>query len=385
MNITNTSKKKIFLIFHGRFPSEKAASLFAAKSAEEFSRFNYEVELIVPERSGSVSSDPYEYYGLERRFNIVRINSKDFFVYSFIPKKISFFLNYLFFSIGVLSFIKKNILENDVIFSNEILPLYFSSFVSKNTFYEMHDFPESKIFLFNFFVKRFKWILIHNKWKTERFVKMFNWKRKNILTLPNAVDLEKFDLKIGKKEARKKLNIESDKKIVIYTGHLYGWKGVDTLLSAAQMFDDGTIFFLIGGTDEDVKKYKAQVNFSHIIFVGHRHHTEIPLWQRAGDCLIIPNTAKEKISKYYTSPMKLFEYMASRTPIVASDIPSIREIVSEKEVIFFEPDSPESLKKSIDKALSSDTENMIESARSKVEEYSWKKRQKRIIDFIQSF
>jgi glycosyltransferase involved in cell wall biosynthesis len=54
------------------------------------------------------------------------------------------------------------------------------------------------------------------------------------------------------------------------------------------------------------------------------------MWQKAADALVLPNTAKEDISKYYTSPMKLFEYMASRRPIVATNIPSITEIINEE-------------------------------------------------------
>ena len=61
---------KLFLIFHGRFPSEKAASLFAAKSCEAFADCGAEVTLIVPRRFGRAAESPYEYYGKKRNYKI---------------------------------------------------------------------------------------------------------------------------------------------------------------------------------------------------------------------------------------------------------------------------------------------------------------------------
>jgi glycosyltransferase involved in cell wall biosynthesis len=143
-------------------------------------------------------------------------------------------------------------------------------------------------------------------------------------------------------------------------------------------------FYFVGGNPKSVLEYKAKFTSPNLHFLGYRPHKEIPIWQKSADCLVIPNTAKEDISKYYTSPMKLFEYMASGVPIVASSIPSIMEIVSEKEVTFFEPDNKESLKDKIVRVLQ-DIEGMRElttNARNKVQNYTWEKRAKKIIKFI---
>ena len=55
-----------------------------------------------------------------------------------------------------------------------------------------------------------------------------------------------------------------------------------------------------------------------LVFMGERPVGEIPLWLRASDALLLLGTNKNEDSSRYTSPMKLFEYMASKTPIVAS-------------------------------------------------------------------
>ncbi len=118
--------------------------------------------------------------------------------------------------------------------------------------------------------------------------------------------------------------------------------------------------------------------------VGAKPHDEIPLWLRAADVLILPNTANEDISKYYTSPMKLFEYMASGTPIVASALPSIREILNENNAVLVESDNPEKLAEGIKKVLA-DAElakKISKQAFADVQNRTWGKRAEEILEFV---
>ena len=126
------------------------------------------------------------------------------------------------------------------------------------------------------------------------------------------------------------------------------WKGVDTLLSAASSLPNYH-FYLVGGEKESRYSVLRTSYLIHknIHFIGNRPHSEIPLWLKSADLLVIPNSAKTKKGSHDTSPLKLFEYLASGTPIIASDVPAIREISTH--MTFFEPDNPQSLIKSITK------------------------------------
>ena len=59
--------------------------------------------------------------------------------------------------------------------------------------------------------------------------------------------------------------------------------------------------------------------------------------------LVLPNT-RTLISDRYTSPLKLFEYLAAGRPIVASDLHAIREVLRDQDnALLVEPDSPSAL------------------------------------------
>jgi glycosyltransferase involved in cell wall biosynthesis len=82
--------------------------------------------------------------------------------------------------------------------------------------------------------------------------------------------------------------------------------------------------------------------------------------------------------------MKLFEYMASRRPIVASRTAAIRQIVSSDEVFFYEPDNAADLAEKI-KYASQDRSQIrakTEKAYRKVRDYSWDRRARRVLEFL---
>lgn len=91
------------------------------------------------------------------------------------------------------------------------------------------------------------------------------------------------------------------------------------------------------------RRFAALQRFPHVSFLGERPYKELPINQRAADVLVIPNTARTAISARFTSPLKAFAHMASDVPIVASDVPSIREALSETNAFFFAPDDARSL------------------------------------------
>jgi glycosyltransferase involved in cell wall biosynthesis len=82
--------------------------------------------------------------------------------------------------------------------------------------------------------------------------------------------------------------------------------------------------------------------------------------------------------------MKLFSYMAAGRPIVASNLPSLREVLTEESAVFFTPDDPESLASAIRYICDSPERGALlaERAKTDVLRYSWDARARYILKFI---
>ena len=199
---------------------------------------------------------------------------------------------------------------------------------------------------------------------------------------PDGVDTNMFAVSCSQPEARTKLSLTQAGQIVLYTGHLYKWKGVDTLIAAAGLLSQEVAVYLVGGMEKDLARLDCHL--PNVKIMGHRPYAEIPFWLKAADVLVLPNSGKEEISRSWTSPMKAFEYMAAQRPIVASDLPSIREILNERNSILVEPDNPQELARGIKMALEGEalSSGIAAQAFKEVQNYTWQKRVQKIYEYF---
>jgi glycosyltransferase involved in cell wall biosynthesis len=370
-----TSVQDIVILFAGRFPSEKAASLFVDLNARSLVEVGARVTVVVPRRLGRASL-------IQTPYRVVHIPTLDV---SRMPLlgSVSNYISVGFFSIFSTLWLLFSTGRTVVVISNEAFPLLAATLVRKNTMYEMHDYADRSLWMYRTLFHRAKWILVTNEWKRKKLILEFRVREEKIMLERNAVDTSAFG-SVEKSDARKVLGIPQDAKLAVYTGHLYEWKGAGTLAEAAIHLPDVTFAF-VGGTEADVANFKKEWgNTPNIQIVGYVPHDQIPLWQAAADVLVLPNSAKEDISVHYTSPMKLFEYMASNRAIVASDLPSIREIVPPDAAYFAGPDNPESFAEMITKALNDDrSAARSDRAREIVADFTWQRRASRILQRVQ--
>jgi len=381
---------KLLYVARARIPTEKAHGLQIMKMCEAFAKLGLDIELVLPFRIQTKflkGRNAFEYYGVKKIFNIKKLPIPDLIYFTgFLPEKISiilFHIHDIIFSIFALFY---SLIKNpDVIFTRDSKVAFLLS-IFKPVIYESHIYPSSKIDLYfeKNALKRCGFFITITK-KLKKVYLQNGFDEKKIHVLPDGVDIEKFDIDISKEEARKKLNLNFKEKLAIYTGHLYPWKGVYTLVDASNFLNAKVI--LVGGLKEDIKKIKEYIskkNINNVVVLGYVEPREIPFYLKAADILVLPNSANDVKSIYCTSPLKLFEYMASKRPIVASNLPSIGEILNNSNAILVEPDKPETLAEGIKKVLGDKklAKKIADKAYHDVRKYSWESRAKKIITLV---
>lgn len=182
------------------------------------------------------------------------------------------------------------------------------------------------------------------------------------ITASDAVDLKLFSSSPAKEVLRTELGLPSDRPIVGYIGRFETMgmeKGIKELLKAVatlHRYDPRPMVVCVGGPRELVLRYRrvAQDNGlgeEDALFKDRVPTTEIPSWIRACDVVTIPWPAT-RFSSFFTSPLKLFEYMASEVPIVASNLPSLREVlVDEQNALLVKPGDVRDLAGALERVL----------------------------------
>lgn len=367
--------KRLVYIANVRLPTERAHGIQVMKMLEAFSLSGVEAELLVPKRMNHIKADPFEYYNVKRIFKIVKLPCLNL-IY-FYPSHFSLLLQTLTFLISAKLYLLFR--RYDILYTREQLTgIFFKNFVL-----ELHSWPKRVTKIHKKIWRRAKALVVLTGFIRQNLVATYI-KGEKILVAPDGVDLTQFSAIETKESSRESLNLTQDKKIVLYAGHLYDWKGVHVLAQAAQKIKDTTTIF-IGGNPDHVQDFsKLYEGTKEILILGPKLHQDVPVFMRSADVLVLPNSAGKDISRLYTSPMKLFEYMASDRPVVASDLPSIREILDDSTAYFFEPDNPADLARAIEYVLThkEEAEKKSEKSFNKVKEYTWEKRAQKILGFI---
>ena len=176
--------------------------------------------------------------------------------------------------------------------------------------------------------------------------------------------------------------------VVGYAGHLYPWKGVDVLLDALAELPGVTGLDRRrppGGARPGAAAGAGAASWASDSRVDlHRAWCaprEVAARLATADVLVLPNPATA-ISARYTSPLKLFEYLAMGRPIVASDLPAFREVLTDGEnAVLVEPGQRAALAARHPRACSTTRRwrrDGARQARETARDYSWDRRAERL-------
>lgn len=186
--------------------------------------------------------------------------------------------------------------------------------------------------------------------------------------IPNGYDEKLFKL-MPSIEARKRLGLPLNKKLLLSVGNLVAVKGHTYLLDAMKFVlkrRDDVILLIVGSGPlrENLCKKTRELNLErNVFFVGGKKHEEIPFWMNACDVFVLPSLME-------SFGVVSVESMACGKPVVGTCVGGIPEIVRKHDVgILVKPADPKALSDGILEAL--DRTWVAEVVLNYAKQYSW--------------
>lgn len=374
---------KLIYISNTRIPSEKANTYQSMVMCEAFSQYFDEVEFWYPDMRNTTEmlkiDNPYKFYSIKETFKLKKIKCFDNDILFKYFNKVWFVSRSVTFGFNIALNLRKEpgdslIFIRDVIGVKFLVLLKKLGLIKQKIFFEAHVYSKN-ISKLN---KNIDGLVVINNYLKTLYEKEGI---KNILVAHDGVKINEY------KDIKFKSESISSIKNIVYIGNLFKWKGVYTLVDSIKYFDKNIKFIVIGGSNDTLpffKEYVKKNNIKNIEIIGFVQKKETLKYIEKSDVLVLPNSAKDKMS-YYTSPLKLFEYMASKRPIVASRLPSIEEVLQDKKnSILCEPDNSKDLADKIKWCLENDTTKIVNQAYQDVQNYTWDKRAQKIVNWMKN-
>ena len=187
-------------------------------------------------------------------------------------------------------------------------------------------------------------------------------------------------------------NDNYDKKTVFYSGSFQLKKGIDILLKAfAALKNKDAKLILAGGRGENELRPVRELTESlglndRVTITGWLSYSELDKYLSQATVGVIP-LRDSFYNQYLTAPSKLFDYLAFGIPVVASDLPSIRDFIGKNNCgLFTKPGDEEAMTAAIDKILSvrSLYQGSQVAIKKTADRFVWKNCAARMIDFMES-
>ncbi len=383
--------RKVLVVANARIPGERAQSIQTVRTAAAFARAGCEVDLLHADRRVrraiegiAPGADPLAYYGVREPVRLRPVPVLDWI------ERVPTRLQYLPARIEELTFgwnaarlamrergalVHCREIETGALLARARHPRYL---------FEAHSIPGSrtKRRWLERSMRRALCVVAITEGLALDLASVVRFAREEIFVVPDAFDPTAFADVPGREEARRRLGL-GDGFVAVYTGHLFPWKGAGTLVAAARLAPE-VRFRLVGGLPEDVGRVRREAaGLANVEVLGHRPPTEVPLHLAAADVVLVPNSAGSAISERHTSPLKLFEAMAAGRAIVASDLQSLREVLShDRDALLVAPDDPAALAGAI-RALAADAprrERLAAKARAESARSTFDARAQRLLD-----
>jgi glycosyltransferase involved in cell wall biosynthesis len=332
-----------------RVPHPIALSLHAFEVSRSMTRLGHQVDLLVPagrppDMDGDIP-DPFDYYAIERTFGCLRI--------PYLPMR---GLERTFEAAAALYTRARRF---DLSYVNDCArAALYCTRLRIPTIFHTHQYPSNergRRNLNRLLESSSLLRVVTNTTALADLIRKNHRARCDVRVVYNGVAVATFG-ESTREQARKKLGLPDDgTPIVCYLGHLYEGRGVDELIEAARSIPDA-LFLIVGGIAADRQKLIDRVAKGippHVRLLGFVPRADVPVYLSAADILVMPYTTRTLVYRgvdttAVMNPMKMFEYMASGRPIIATRLPALQEVLKDREnALLVEPDSADSIREGI--------------------------------------
>lgn len=377
---------KITYIENVRIPSERAHAYQITTTCAWMARLGQSVTLINPDRAGS--DDVFRFFGLpDLLFRHERIASWDPLTKRIHPfKSIEYFLQRASFIRKARAFVRSH--STDVWYTRDLTMVdSFIGYSNRPWFVELHDEPATNMARWNRVKDSITGFIVISSGLRDRLIEL-GVASNRIMLAPDGFEPHEFDSMGSRIELRRKYGIPEHAFVLFYQGSFYPWKGVDGIVRCWSETELNAHLVLMGGPADERKRIMRLIP----IEAADRIHV-IPTLPRKegisthaiGDIGLLASSPEQKVGHSYTSPLKLFEYLAAGLPILASDVPSSRDVLTEEVARFFGKGEASFLESFASVRTDSEWIKLAsDRARSFVEPYSWERRTRAILQFIES-
>jgi len=364
-------------------PSRAASSIHVMKMCHALSLNGHRVTLLVPARKGSYEPDVgdiFSFYGIPRTFSLVRcrfpgVGIQPFFV----------LLSPLY--AGEIGFHLDRV-RPDVVYGRSILGCTVSALCGYETVFELHapiwELSVVRQFLFRLLTRsrHFKKLVVISGNLKAMFVASGRLPAARIQVAHDGADeaesVEPVTQWPGRPGALQ----------VGYFGHLYPGRGIETVIRLAESFPDMD-FHLFGGEKESIAYWEERIRLGNLYLRGLVPPGQVQAYRSRCDVLLAPYQHNIGISRgkrqgdthRFMSPLKIFEYMASRRPMIVSDFPVIREVLNDETSCLVEPEDLNGWRRALERLREEPVRKTIADAayREFMDKYRWQRRAERVI------
>lgn len=366
--------QKLVYLSTSIIPSTQANSIQIMKMCNALCRFNFDVTLLAGEPYNK-DFNVFEYYGLENNFSIITRKTG-------YHRGSTFLLSIRYYP--TLKRLAKN--KEDILFyGRDVIALYILAQAGRQVIYETHDvfrkgprkWAEKRLIKSQYLHKI---VFISDELKKEYLKKYDKLLTDNqMIVASDAADKQPDFTETIKLHGNFDFN-------ACYIGSLNRGRGVELIMEIAEKMPS-VGFHIFGGSSGQIESFKQEC-LSNLYFYGHIPPSRTYKIRNTADVLIMPYQEQvlaaqnSSETSRWMSPMKLFEYMSSKKPIISSNHKALQEVLAhERNCLLCKPDAAEQWVMAIEK-IKNDRELVSRISKTAyndfIERYTWEKRIKRI-------